>query len=120
MKYARNPLAFSILAVLVLLAPIALTGNANAAAQEQAGEGPRRMGGYEVVENWPKPLPDGPDGVKHDGWTWGSGCGVWAESPDKVWICQRGEIELPPGAKPWTFAGLLTPPRTNTGRWPYS
>src|ERR671918_29749 len=99
MKYARNPLAFSILAVLVLLAPIALTGNANAvveeqsgegsrrqreanaAAQEQAGEGPRRMGGYEVVENWPKPLPDGPDGVKHDGWTWGSGCGVWAESP---------------------------------------
>jgi hypothetical protein len=20
----------------------------------------------------------------------------------------------------WTFAGLLTPPRTNTGRWPYS
>jgi hypothetical protein len=81
---------------------------------EQAG----RMGGYEVVRDWPKPLPD--TDLSHDGWTWGSGCGVWAESPDKVWICQRGEIELPPGAKPWTFAGLLEPPRTNTGRWPYS
>ena len=54
------------------------------------------------------------------GWTWGSGSGVWAESPDKVWIAQRGEVELPKGARPWTFAGLLTPPRTNTGRWPYS
>ena len=76
------------------------------------------MGDYEVVENWPKPLPN--NDLSHDGWTWGSGCGAWAERPDKVWICQRGEIELPPNAKPWTFAGLLTPPRTNTGRWPYS
>ena len=76
------------------------------------------MGGYEVVENWPKPLPD--TDLSHDRWTWGSGCGAWAESPDKVWICQRGEIELPPGVKPWTFVGLLTPPRTNTGRWPYA
>ena len=76
------------------------------------------MGGYEVVENWPKPLPD--TDLSHDGWTWGSGCGAWAESPDKVWICQRGEVELPARRKPWTFVGLLTPPRTNTGRWPYS
>jgi hypothetical protein len=38
-------------------------------------------------------LPD--DDLSHDGWTWGSGSGVWAESVDKVGIGQRGEIELP-------------------------
>lgn len=76
------------------------------------------MGDYEVVENWPKPLPD--DDLSHDGWTWGSGSGVWAESPDKVWVGQRGEIELPPGAEPWTCACLLDPRRTNTGRRPYA
>ena len=116
MKRARTSLTVSILAI----APIVILAAANAPVQQQpTGEnGGRRMGGYEVVENWPKPLPD--KDLSHAGWTWGSGCGVWAESPDKVWICQRGEIELPPGAKPWTFAGLLKPPRTNTGRWPYS
>ncbi len=77
-----------------------------------------QMGDYEVVENWPKPLPD--DDLSHDGWTWGSGSGVWAESPDKVWVSQRGEIELPPGAEPWICACLLDPRRTNTGRRPYS
>ena len=46
---------------------------------EQAG----RMGGYEVVQNWPQPLPD--TDASHNGWTWGSGCGAWAETPDKVW-----------------------------------
>ena len=121
MKHVRNPIVFSVLAALGLLAaPRAVITGANAFAQPPAREAaaPGRMGGYQVVENWPKPLPD--TDLSHDGWTWGSGCGAWAERPDKVWICQRGEIELPPNAKPWTFAGLLTPPRTNTGRWPYS
>lgn len=76
------------------------------------------MGDYEVVDNWPKPLPD--TDLSHDGWTWGSGSGVWAESPDKVWVSQRGEIALPPGATPWICPCLLTPRRTNTGRRPYS
>jgi hypothetical protein len=76
------------------------------------------LGDYEVVYPWPKPLPD--DDLSHDGWTWGSGSGVWAESADKVWVGQRGEIELPPGAPPWIYASLLDPPRTNTGRRPYA
>jgi DNA-binding beta-propeller fold protein YncE len=63
-------------------------------------------------------LPD--DDLSHDGWTWGSASGVWAESADKVWVAQRGEIELPPGAPPWISAGQLDPPRTNTGRRPYA
>jgi hypothetical protein len=88
---------------------------------QQAGvEAARKvdMGDYEPVVPWPKPLPD--TDLSHDGWTWGSGAGVWAESPNKVWVMQRGEISLPSGAEPWTCACLLTPRRTNTGRRDYS
>ncbi|HEY5623771.1 MAG TPA: hypothetical protein VIV14_08410 [Gammaproteobacteria bacterium] len=100
--------------LLVAALPAALTLSVPESALAQAP----RMGDYEVVLNWPKPLPD--DDLSHDGWTWGSGSGVWAESPDKVWVAQRGEIELPPGAEPWICACLLEPRRTNTGRRPYS
>lgn len=79
---------------------------------------PGDMGDYQVVLNWPKPLPD--KDLSHDGWTWGSGSGVFAESPDKVWVSQRGEISLPPGAEPWICPCLLNPRRTNTGRRPYA
>ena len=34
------------------------------------------MGDYEPVVPWPGPLPD--NDLSHDGWTWGSGAGVWA------------------------------------------
>ncbi len=64
-----------------------------------------------MVPNWPQPLPDGPDGVKHDGWTWGSVGAVYAETPDRIWIAQRGELPLPEKAKPWTPYALLTPSR---------
>jgi hypothetical protein len=76
------------------------------------------MGDYDPVVPWPKPLPD--TDMPHAGWTWGSGSGVLAESPDKVWVSQRAEIELPPGATPWICPCLLEPRRTNTGRRPYS
>ena len=57
-------------------------------------------GPYRVVENWPKPLPD--TRHPHKGWTWGSFGGVYAESPDRIWIAMRGELPLPEKAKPWT------------------
>ena len=63
-------------------------------------------GPYKVAENWPKPLPD--TRHSHDGWTWGSFGGVYAESPDRIWIAMRGELPLPAGAAPWTpYAALL-------------
>ena len=40
---------------------------------------------------------------------------VWAETPDRIWIAQRGELPLPKGAKPWTPYGMLQPPRVATG-----
>src|SRR6188474_1671816 len=91
-------------------------GAVQAAAAPQAtpsGErgGQEEFGPYEPVPNWPQPLPDGPDGVKHDGWTWGSVGAVFAETPDRIWIAQRGELPLPSGAKPWTPYALLNPSR---------
>ncbi len=92
-------------------APAAAAQNAPAASQQKGGQ--EEFGPYEVVENWPQPLPDGADGVKHDGWTWGSVGAVYAETPDRIWIAQRGELPLPPGAKPWTPYSMLRPSRGN-------
>ena len=103
-----------------LLAPVAFiayTNTTNAEPLQQEADHVD-IGEYEVVLDWPRPLPD--DDLSHDGWTWGSGSGVHVETPDKVWVSQRGEISLPPGAEPWICGCLLDPRRTNTGRWPYA
>ncbi len=92
-------------AVLLLTLPLA--------TQERGGQ--EEFGPYEPVANWPQPLPDGADGVKHAGWTWGSTGAVYAETPDRIWIAQRGELPLPDNAAPWTPYGALTPPRQATG-----
>ncbi len=89
------------------------TSSPAAAAAPQEKGGQEEFGPYEPVPNWPQPLPDGPDGVKHDGWTWGSVGAVYAESPDRIWIAQRGELPLPTGAAPWTPYALLNPSRGN-------
>src|SRR5918995_191120 len=69
-------------------------------------------GHYRFGEGWPKPLPD--TRHSHDGWTWGSFGGVYAETPDRIWIAMRGELPLPPGAKPWTPYVALMPTLGNT------
>ena len=86
---------------------LGLATSSVALTQEKGGQ--EEFGPYEFVENWPQPLPDGPDGVKHEGWTWGSVGAVYAETPDRIWIAQRGELPLPAGAKPWTPYCLLNP-----------
>jgi hypothetical protein len=93
--------------------PSAAAQTASAPTQEKGGQD--EFGPYEIVANWPLPLTDGPDGVKHEGWTWGSVGAVWAETPDRIWIAQRGELPLPKGAKPWTPYGMLNPTRVATG-----
>src|SRR6187549_477453 len=86
-------------------------GPAAAAAQERGGQ--EETGPYELVSDWHKTLADAADGLKHDGWTWGSVGAVYAETPDRIWIAQRGELPLPKGAKPWTPYSLLSPSRGN-------
>jgi hypothetical protein len=85
---------------------------AGSATTEQQG-GQEEFGPYEIVENWPQPLADGPDGVTHAGWTWGSVGAIYAETPDRIWIAQRGELPLPAGTAPWTPYGMLQPSRGN-------
>ena len=51
-------------------------------AQEKGGGD--ETGPYEVVPNWPQPL--------HPDWTWGRTPGVWAESPNKVYVLQSAEL----------------------------
>ena len=115
------PLVAGLIA-LGLLVPVGRGGLSDALLQAQPSVElpvqPVSMGDYDPVVPWPKPLPD--TDLSHAGWTWGSGSGVWPESPDKVWVSHRSEIELPPGATPWICPCLLTPRRTNTGRRPYS
>ena len=58
------------------------------------------FGAYEVVPDWPKPLSQ-LEG--HENWTWGSAEGIFAESPDRVFGFQRGElpvIEAPDASMP--------------------
>ncbi len=71
---------------------------AAAAAQEKGGQ--EGFGPYEPVQNWPPWLPP-------QGFTWGANGALVAESPDKIWVAQRGELSLPANAKPGTFYGLL-------------
>ena len=78
------------LLVAVSLSPLAVMScsNGNGPATETETEGRQEgrwshqdwpTGHYRVVENWPKPLPD--TRHSHDGWTWGSFGGVYAENP---------------------------------------
>jgi hypothetical protein len=97
--------------------PASTPESAAAAPAQTTAEvgGQDEFGPYTPVADWPKPLPDEDDGIKHDGWTWGSQGAVFAETPDRIWIAQRGELPLPEGAKPWTWYSGLTPPRQATG-----
>src|SRR5262245_38438506 len=79
----RKNMVTVVFAVIATLCAIGPTG----AFQTPASDGP--TGPYNVVENWPKPLPD--TRHSHNGWTWGSMGGVFAETPDRIWIAQRGE-----------------------------
>lgn len=63
-------------------------------ARQQAGGDPGNSdqditGAYNVDLNWPKPMSTWPG---HEGWTWGSTQAVFVESPDRIFVGQRGEL----------------------------
>jgi hypothetical protein len=84
------------------LAAIILLDSGEGGAQEVAGAGfaaiPGQKGGqdifgpYEVVENWPKPMSESLPG--HEDWTYSVTMDVFAESPDRVFLVQKGELPL--------------------------
>ncbi|MEQ1886908.1 MAG: hypothetical protein ABL967_17740 [Bryobacteraceae bacterium] len=81
------------------------------------------FGAYDVVPNWPKSPSVIPGNEK---WTWGAGQGVFAESPNRVFILERGQLpniqrpkqikldipslEFPIGRLPWRDATAASPP----------
>ena len=83
------------------------------------------FGAYDVVADWPKDLSTMPG---HEGWTFGAGQSVFAESPNRIFVLQRGElpnlgrpkamrltelgpgIVFPIGRLPWRDATTASPP----------
>src|SRR4030095_8899253 len=64
------------------------------------------FGAYDVVGDWPKDLTT----IKgHEGWTFGAGQSVFAESPNRVFVLQRGE--LPNLGRPKTRRRARVAPR---------
>ena len=47
------------------------------------------FGAYDVAKGWPKDISTLPGNEK---WTWGAGQGVYAESPNRVFLLFRGEL----------------------------
>src|SRR5687767_4281478 len=53
--------------------------------------GDDRNGAYDVVPGWWKAAPE------HDSiWTWGSASGVWADTPDRIFVVMWGDQRRTP------------------------
>jgi NHL repeat len=104
-----------------------------AAIPDQVG-GEDMFGAYNVVKDWPKDISTLPGNEK---WTWGAGQSIFAESPDRIYVLQRGElpnikrpktrkladfgpsIVFPVGRLPWRDATVSSPPAAGgTGQDP--
>jgi DNA-binding beta-propeller fold protein YncE len=71
----------------ILVAAILSIFVAYASAQQQPEKGGANITGpYEVVPNWPKAV--------HKDYTWGRTASVWAESPNRVYVLQTGELPI--------------------------
>jgi hypothetical protein len=92
------------------------------------------FGAYNVVKGWPKDISTVPGNEK---WTWGAGQSVYAESPDRIFVLERGELPnikrpqtkkldafgpsilFPTGRLPWRDATVSSPPAAGgTGQDP--
>jgi len=83
-----------VLSLAAITAAGLLTAPASLQEREVVGSSP-----YDVVENWMKPFAAA-------GYAWGSHPGVFAESPDRIFVIQRGEFRLPDPVPPG-FAGFV-------------
>ena len=83
-------------AAAVLLAATASTSATR--AQSPVAEGPVGPSPYDIVRGWQKPFSE-------PGFAFGGNSGVFAESPDRIFIAQRGEFQVPTPI-PAEFAGF--------------
>ena len=49
------------------------------------------FGAYDIVKDWPKPMSPLPG---HENWTFGAGEYAFPESPNRVFLLQRGELPV--------------------------
>jgi len=86
------------------------------------GKGGQAISGpYEVVLDWPQPLPG------HEAWHTGRGAAVHAESPDRVYVALTGEIPADyQGPRAWgpttipTLYPVTSALTREKGRWEHS
>ena len=76
-------IAYLYLLVVALSMPSLLLAQETGNARGLIGESP-----YEVVSGWLKPFQE-------DGYAFGGNSAIWAETPDRILINQRGETILP-------------------------
>jgi len=69
--------------------PDPASGSTGFAAVPTQPGGQDLTGPYEPVADWPRPLAGLPG---HSNWTWGAVEGIFAESPDRIFLVQLGEL----------------------------
>src|SRR2546422_10292233 len=130
-KHASLVVTAAVLAMIFVFAnrPVPVQGQAKQEVRFAAVPGERGgqdiFGAYEIGPNWPKQLNERPG---HEKWTWGAREYVFAESPNRVFLRQLGEllrrgrpkqiklpqlgpnIEFPIGRLPWRDATSTSPP----------
>jgi hypothetical protein len=81
---------FKFIQVTTAVAFFATSGlfSASVLAQQGNARGPIGESPYDVVSLWHEPFAE-------PGFAFGGNSGVWAESPDRIFIAQRGETVLP-------------------------
>ena len=97
----RSVRSLAALALAVWLAPL-LAQQAPAPSAPAVNPGPVGPSPYDIVRGWHKPFAA-------PGFAFGGNSGVFAESPDRIFIAQRGEFRLPSPLPPEYagFAGSL-------------
>jgi len=109
MSYRRVSRVESRLGLWVLIA-VSLASVPRLIGQEKGKEqqkgGGDVTGEYEVVLGWPQPL--------HEGWASGPVTAIFAESPDRVFFVQRGELPLPENRRTGPNLTFATPARSAT------
>ena len=75
---------------LVALAILIIAGQVSALRAQSTGpiEGPVGPSPYNIIRGWHKPFAE-------EGFAFGGSSGVFAESPNRIFIAQRGETRLP-------------------------
>src|SRR5688572_5337292 len=87
---------------LAVLCALVLNATAPATTAQAILDGPTGPSPYDVVRGWHKPFAA-------PGFAFGGNSGVFAESPDRIFIAQRGEFKLPDPLPPGYlgFAGSI-------------